>query len=280
MTAPVRGILIVSLLLPLSGAKTQPVASVLGGYYVHGSYSSATVSNTFSASLRVPVERVDALFACVERTGLSDLLWSYDQTLVLLGGIKNLYPFYATAMGGYLGGTYAPVVSAGMHTPILSVGGYSDRIWMGYVELKYNWDLFFFGVAHAYLSYGGWKEVTSNQTSLIATWLATPRITATVRPVLTGMSDRNRLLSVGGTIRFVPSPGFAFTGGCMVGKRAYFIDTEALSVFNQDYTQTAAYSIQGVLDFAPWGRILLGYQLVTFTAYDIAFITGGFQITL
>jgi hypothetical protein len=230
--------------------------------------------------LRVPVQRVDALFACVERTGLSDPLWSYDQTLGLLGGMKNLYPFYVTAMGGYLGGTYTPVVPAGMQPSIHPVGTYSDRIWMGYIEVKYNWDLFFFGAGHGYLSYGGWKDLTSHQTSLIATWLATPRITATVRPVLTGISDRNRLLSVSGTVRFVPSPGLAFTAGCVVGKRAYFIDTEVLSMFNQDYTQTAAYSIQGVFDFARWGSVLLGYQRLTFTAYDITYVTGGFQLTL
>lgn len=260
--------LAITLIISSSGLRAQSFATMFSPsvYYTEGTYSNGTQSKSYSAYASISLNSFDYFIAGYDKMAIESSTWTYDQGLFVIGGLKNLYPFYLKLNYAGIQGTYRE-----------SATGYSyeDGVDILNAVVQYNVDLVFLGLTYTYENVSGNKDLQCHQFGLTGEWLIDPSFSASVSPLYTTLTGGRTLKSVSAGMSFSPWQPLVIHAFGVIGKRAYYFNPENLTVFNQDETQKKLWGVRG--EFLVGGAVTIvgSYQSTDFVGYSVEYFTIG-----
>ena len=235
-------------------------------YYTYGDYSNQNYSNSFAGYATLAIKNSDFITAAFEQLKINNDEWVYNQTMLTAGYTKTIFPFYlklnySHVMGGF---EYSRIPFS--PTDFLNVYN---------AGLIYNYYLFYFGGSFIYQDVNNLKPVVAKQFKFNIDWIASSKITFSISPLYTTVTDGRSLTSVYGKLKYTPLKLITITLGAMTGKRAYYFDENLLTIFNQDETQKKLYSARVEFNLTEQFKLPIVVQYSEFETYDIKYFTAG-----
>ncbi len=261
-------VLLGALILGVCPVFSQPSTTTFlpAGYYTAGLYSNGNRSNSYAGYATVALRGLDYVVAGYDGMTIQSSLWSYDQQFFVVGGMKNLYPFYVKVNVGRIDGTFR---LAGQRY------SYNDQTDILNGVFLYNVDLFYVGATYTFMSVRGYTNVRSNQIGLQGDWLLDPALSVSIRPLYSRVTDGRSLISVGGEVSYAPWRTLLLRMSGMVGKRAYYFNSDLLTVFNQDETQKSLWGIRMEYTVTSGLTLIGSYQSAGFSGYTVRYAAIG-----
>jgi hypothetical protein len=235
-------------------------------YYTAGSYSSGTRSDSYSGYASISFHGFDYLVAGYDKMLMESSTWTYDQHLFVVGGQKNLYPFYLKLNYGGLKGTFS-LPSARY--------SYDDHIDILNGGLLYNVDLFFVGPTYTYVNVRGYKTLQCHQVGLQGEWVIDPAFSVSLTPLYTTLTDGRSLVSATAGMTYSPVQPLVLQVSGVLGKRAYYFNPDLLTIFNQDETQESLWSVRAEYTIGGVATLIGSYQSTGFTGYTVKYLALG-----
>lgn len=239
-------------------------------YYTYGNYTNNNYSSGISGYGSVRFNDFDYLIIGYDNLQIFNNDWDFDQNMIALNAVKNLYPFYVSAAYAYINGKFS-------YKPFTY--NYRDRTHLLNAGLLYNMDLIFLGAGFTFMDLNGYKSVTAKQYYLKFHWQLSPSTLLKVIPLYSTINDGRKLYSASLGIDHKLFSNMDVMISMSIGERAYYFNPDLLTVFNQDETQkfnlSAKFSYKlGSLTVIP------NFILSKFESYNIKYFSLGLQITL
>lgn len=247
-------------------AQPPTTAFLPSAYYTAGTYSGGARSDSYSGYASISFQRSEYLVAGYDRMLIEASTWSYNQHLFVVGGQKNIYPFYLKINYGGLKGTFIlPSVRY----------SYDDQIDMLNGGVLYNMDLFFVGPTYTYVNVRGYKTLQCHQVGLLGEWIIDPAFSVSLAPLYTTLTDGRSLVSATALMAYSPAQELVLQVSGLWGKRAYYFNPALLTVFNQDETQENIWSVRAEYTVGGVVTLIGSYQSTEFTGYTVKYLALG-----
>ena len=249
-----------------------------GLFYTYGSYSNSVKSNSvaFYNTLQIS-ERLYLIngYDNLQIKTPTAMGWKYSQQLFLGGLYYNAYPYFLKGNYIYLLGKFNYSKEVGYN--------YTDVSHLFNFDFIYYQNLFYYGVAYDYFIANGILSMDSlrtrkiHQITLRWEYIISPDLFISLKPNYTKIDDGRDLFSAEIKFRYLVYPRFVLTSGGFYGARAYYFDSDLLTLFNQNFTQE--YRIFGQLDYYPIDKLSIsaGYQHTKFSDFSINYIIAGLR---
>ncbi len=241
------------------------------GYYTYGNYSNGNYSNEYSIYTSVYQNRDNRITAGYDNLIINNKEWNYKQQTILIGGLKAIYPFYLKLNYAFVQGNfnYSPYPY-----------NYTDKTNLANIHAIYNLGKTYLGFSYTYLNLKGIKNLTGNQLNFTFDWIVNSKLTLSIYPNYTIVTDGRNLSSVSARVSYLPVSWFKIITGGFLGKRAYYFNPSYLTLLNQNETQTGAYNIKAEFYFVKPIDIIAAYQYLQFQKYKIVYFTAGLKFNL
>lgn len=256
------------LFLILSSAGFADSLSVYPGfYYTYGNYSSNASSSSYAGYIPVVFNMKHTAVFGYDNLKIKTPDWNYDQQTYNAGMVFAFDPIYLKFNYAYVKGDYSEPASGYSYvdkTNILNLETFFriGRVYLGasYVRLKMD---------------GGILQQQTDQITGRLEWIISRRFFLSVKPSYIKVKDGRKLTSVAARIQFLPVNQLLLKLGGMAGKRAYFFNTDLLTLFNQDETQKN--QVFGQLEFSPVKNftLVLSVQHTEFDTFSINYYIAG-----
>ncbi len=242
-------------------------------YYTYGNYSTTSYSNDISAygSFKL-ASKGDYLIAGFDKLKINDPKFDFDQRMIVVGIIKNVYPFYLKLNYANINGDF--------NSKLNDFTQYTDKTNLINGGLLYNFDLFFIGFTYTYLNLDGLKSINSHQVETNFIWQASQKFILSIKPLYTYVTDGRRLFSTNVKFDLPVSNIFKLSADISVGERAYYFNPDLLTIYNQDETQKTTASVRVEYQFIKAVRVIASYQYAEFNNFNINYFTGGLKFNL
>jgi hypothetical protein len=235
-------------------------------YYTYGDYSNQNYSNSFAGYATLAIKNSDFITGAFEQLKINNDEWAYNQTMLTAGYTKAIYPFYIKLNYSHVMGGLDYVRIPFTPTDFLNVYN---------TNFIYNYYLFYFGTSFIYQDVNGLKSVVTKQFKFNIDWIASSKITFSISPLYTTVTDGRSLTSVYSKLKYTPVKLLTITIGAMAGKRAYYFDENLLTIFNQDETQKKLYGARVEFNLTEQFKLPIVVQYSEFETYDIKYFTAG-----
>jgi hypothetical protein len=235
-------------------------------YFTYGDYSNKNYSNSFAGYATLAIKNADFITGAFEQLNIKNDEWTYDQTMLTAGYTKTIYPFYVKL-------NYSHVMGEFDYLPFPFT--YKEFLNVYNTSLIYNYYLFYFGTSFTYQDVNGLESVVAKQFKFNIGWIASSKISFSISPLYTTVTDGRALTSVYGKLKYSPIKLLTITLGAMAGKRAYYFDENLLTIFNQDETQKKLYSARVEFNLTEQFKLPIVVQYSAFETYDIKYFTAG-----
>jgi len=249
-------------------------------FYTYSNYSDGGTANSVSGFATLGINYRDFITA-----GYSQLLikhptsasnsnngYEYNQKMLSLGGTKNVYPFY-------IGFFYSRVIGDYRSNP--AGFSYTDNLNVFDMNLLYNSDLYFFGLAGNYITLDGFYNMNIEHYSAVIKRLFGTNIIFSAAFIQSVVSDGRNLSSVKFDFDYIISNSFSLNGSGAFGQRAYFYDDQILTIFNQNETQKLNLSLSAKYFITSNLSLIINYSFTEFAAsrqsnaYNISYLATG-----
>lgn len=250
-------------------------------YYTHGAYSEGRKSNSFAFYNTVGITNNMYLIAHYDYLPIKSNDWEYLQQTFLGGIIANIFPFF-------LKFNYAHYKGKFNYLPIPDE--YSDYTNLYSADLFHFTDGYYFGAAfnhlnmigEAYDDFGfkGFSKKAVNQLTLRVEKILSYDIFLSVKPSYTKVSDGRELYSVALKMHYLLLPDVLIKLGGFAGERAYYFDSDLLTIFNQDPTQKYQVFAQADFSITDELKFIAAYQHTKFTLFEINYFIAGIRTSL
>jgi len=237
-------------------------------FYTNGDYTTNVQSN--SAAFYNTAQLMDKFYLINHyeflRINAND--YSYDQQTFLAGGIVNLFPFYIKFNYAHYKGNFDYK---------LSEYKYEDFTNLYNLDLLYYIDWFYFGAAYTHLNQIGFAKANSNQITLRIERILSNEFFISLKPSFTKLYNGKNLFSASVKLHYAPIPELLFKVGGFAGERAFYFDSDLLTIFNQNYIQKNQVFTQ--IEYSPVSYLwlILGYQQTKFTEFKINYLVAGIR---
>lgn len=238
-------------------------------YYTRGNYSNGNTSDSYSAYASIQLGYSDFIFLGTDNLLINNPAWKYDQKTIVIGGIKNLYPLYLKL-------NYAHIKGEFDYKPFPYK--YSDYINLYNAGFLYNVDLFYLGASVTYLNLIGFKAVESQQYELNIGWVISPGLSLFLKPNFSSVSDNRKLYSAGAKLTYLPVSSLIISLGGFIGSRAYYFNSDLLTIYNQNDTQKMGGDIRAEYWISEKLKVIGSYQYLKFDQFRINYFVGGIYL--
>ncbi|MHC1736497.1 MAG: hypothetical protein AB9882_00645 [Ignavibacteriaceae bacterium] len=247
-------------------------------YYTYGDYSNSMSSNSFAFFNTLQISERLYLLNSYDNLNIKtpgQIGWKYNQQLILGGLYYNAYPYFIKGNYAYILGKFN-FSSDGSYN-------YNDVSHLFNLDFIYYQNLFYYGASYNYFMANGILNADSlktrriHQLTLRWEYIVSPDLFLSIKPNYTKVDDGRDLLSVEVKSRYLLMNRVVLTAGGFYGSRAYYFDSDLLTLFNQNYTQK--YRVFGQVDFYPFDKISVsaGYQHTKFSEFSINYLIAGIK---
>ena len=237
-------------------------------YYTHGAYSNQNSSNSIAVYTTLKTNDDIYFIAGYDNLNINNPDWTYLQQMFAAGTIFGINSFYVKINYAHIKGDFD-------YKPFLD--RYSDFSNLYNADVFYYFEGNYVGAAYTHLNQIGFKAQKVNQITLRLERIFANDFFASVKPSVSLLSDKRKLYSAAVKFHYLISPEWLAKAGGFIGKRAYYFDSDLLTIFNQDDTQKfqAFAQIEYVLN--PSLRLIGNYQYSKFAAYSINYFVFGIR---
>jgi len=243
-------------------------------YFTYGDYSNKNLSKSFAFYNTSEITKNAFLTIHYDNLSISAKDWSYLQQTFLANSYVNLFPFG-------MKGTYAQFKGDYSYKPNKFI--YNDYTNLYSADLFYYNNLYYFGLSYTYLSVNGILNIKglthqkSSQLTLRLEKILSNDLFLSVKPNYSQLTDGRKLLSVSGKVHYLLSSQLLLKAGGMIGKRAYYFDSDLLTIYNQDDTQKSLYFGQIEYSFNNSLKLITAFQRTNFQSYAINYFVVGLK---
>jgi len=252
--------------------KADSLSVYPGFYYTYGNYSSNASSRSFAGYLPFVFNLKHTFVLGYDNLRINTPDWIYDQQTYNAGTILSFDPVYLKFNYAYLNGDYSEKTTT---------YSYADKTNILNFETIFRIRLFYLGISYAHLNMdGGILQQSTDQFTGRIEWAVDPRVYLSVKPGYVKIKDGRKLTSVAAKIHYLPVNQVLIKAGGMFGQRAYYFDSDLLTLFNQNETQKKQYF--GQFEYSPSSkfRIILSYQHAEFETYSINYYIAGIKTNI
>lgn len=252
-------------------------------YYTYGNYSDKSTSKSFAFYNSLQLSFKNYLINSYDNLLIKTSDWNYKQQTFSAGIYSVYFPYFFKFNYSHIKGDYRLKDFPDFDESSLN---YSDFTNLYSLDFIYYQNLFYFGAALTYqnaigkLSINQLEKQRVGQITLRFENIFSPDIFLSVKPNYTFCTDGRKLFSVAAKIHYLISPYWLIKAGGFAGKRAYYFDTDLITIFNQPQTQYWQGFVQ--LDYFPslFWKFTLNYQYTKFETYKINYFTAGVKTAL
>lgn len=237
-------------------------------YYTNGSYNEGRTSNSFAFYNVLQLSSNIYLINHYDNLKIKSNEWDYLQQTFLAGTFISLFPFYLNFNYSHYKGdfNYLPFTYE-----------YSDYTNLYSAEAFYYTDGYYLGAAYTHLNQIGYINQASNQVTLRIEKILSDKIFISIKPNYTRLNSGQNLFSAAIKMHYLISPELLLKFGGFGGERAYYFDTDLLTIFNQDDIQKYQLFAQGEYSFIKELKLILAYQHTKFNSFEINYLVIGLK---
>jgi hypothetical protein len=238
-------------------------------YYTFGKYSTGERSTSISGYVTLSFNLKSFLTLGYDNLNLDYISGNYLQKNYTASFLQNSFPSYYKASYSHL---------RGEDNPIGSTAAATDNINLVSMEYYFFSNMFYFGIAGTYLNENNNLEnLNVFQITPRIEWVLSSKLFLSLKPNYTYVSDKRSLFSIAGYVSWNASGNLYLKVGGFLGERALYFDTDLLTIYNQNVTQTQLYSVQ--LDYIAIKntKLTAGYQRSKFSTYSINYFFVGLR---
>jgi hypothetical protein len=240
-------------------------------YYTNGSYSEGRVSNSISFYNVLQLSGNFYLINHYDHLEVKSSEWNYMQQTFLGGLFIDVFPLLMKFNYAHYKGDYN-------HIPFHYK--YSDFTNLFSTDVFYYTDEFYLGAAYMHLNETGYKKQITDQVTLRFEKILSYHFFISFKPSYSRLLDGRNLFSAALKSHYLVNPDLLLKFGGFGGERAYYFDTDLLTIFNQDDTQRYQLFAQAEYSFFKELTIILSYQHTKFTAFEINYLVAGLKANL
>ncbi len=243
-------------------------------YFTYGNYSSKDLSKSYAFYNTIGITKNYFLTVNYDHLLISGKDWNYLQQTFLASNYLNFFPFGVKLAYAHLKGDYS-------YTPYPYT--YSDYTNLYNLDLFYYKNLYYLGFSYTYLHAKGNLNITrltqqnASQLTLRFEKIFSNDFFLSIKPNYSQISDGRKLYSLSGKFHYLLSSQLLLKAGGMIGKRAYYFDSDLLTIYNQDYTQTSLYFGQLEYSVSSSIKLISSYQHTKFQNYSINYFILGIK---
>jgi len=243
-------------------------------YFTYGNYSSKEVSKSYAFYNTIAITNNYFMTVHYDNLTITGKNWNYLQQTFLVGNYINLFPLGVKFSYAHLKGDYSSPPSSFT---------YSDFTDLYNLDLFYYKNLYYIGISFTYLNANGILNTAGltqqkvSQLTLRLEKIVSNDFFISIKPNYSELSDGRKLYSLSGKVHYLLSRDLLIKAGGMIGKRAYYFDSDLLTIFNQDYTQTSLYFGQLEYSASPHTKIISSFQRAKFQNLSINYFVLGIK---
>lgn len=237
-------------------------------YYTNGNYNNKSVSNAYSFFSSLQLTEKVFLINEYEELGIDNPAYSYNQHTFLAGTYAVYFPWYLKLNYAHLMGDYKGKSDKSKYSDL-------TNIYNADASIFYEW--FYLGAVVTYLHQSGYKEQSTGQVTLRIERVISDEIYLSLKPNYSTLLDGRKLWSVAMKAHYLITPSLLMKAGGFLGERAYYFDSDLLTIFNQEYTQKNQVFGQAEYSFTPAFKTILSYQHTTFSDFSINYFVAGIK---
>jgi hypothetical protein len=134
-----------------------------------------------------------------------------------------------------------------------------------------------FTKANGFLTPDSLREQTILQIVLRIEYYFNRELFFSVKPAYTNAQDGRKLISATWKVLYRPFDEFLLKASAAIGQRAYYFDTDQLTIFNQDQSQRSLYSLQAEYSL-PFNTDIIAAAISTqFANYHVNYFAAGIR---
>lgn len=194
--------------------------------------------------------------------------WDYKQNFISAGNIYYTEPIFLNIYFGYINGSF--------NSKIYDYN-YSDKTYFVQAETKYQNYPYYFGISYNFLNLDGFYNKKVNNITGKIDWIPHWRLSISPYFSHTDSDDGRKLFGAGLKANYLLLYDLLLKLNLFKGERAYFYDSETLTIFNQDETQKQLLSIKGEYFFTYGFSFNAAYLYTDFNGYNINYFSFGLK---
>ena len=254
-------------------AQTEKNYIIPSVYYTHGAYTEDKSSTSISAYSLFTIDQFDYIIAGYDNLVIHDPLFNYNQNSIVLGGMKNLFPFILTGSIFYSNGKYDYKPETFLYeddTFVLNFGG------------KYNVDLLYLLFDYSFAATSGFINYNTHQISGGLDYYLSPQFSLHGKIIYSHPIKNGRLNSISltnptvnkdllsGNLRFnfIPNSDLLFSIEAFIGSRLSYFNPTSLTIFSQYEVQNNLYLARAEWQVSKLIRFIASYQYTEFEGFD------------
>ena len=250
-------------------------------YYTHGAYTNTDYSNSLAFYNTINISRGFYLINHYEHLTINDPSWNYLQQAFLAGASINTFPFYIKL-------NYVHYKGELKYSSPSYFSDYNDYTNLYNLDFLFYTKMFYIGAAWTHENLIGVRNEITDQLTLRIDKVFSPFLYISLRPNFTYTRQVNntffpkpdhvrRLYSASLNGYYLINNSLFLKAGGFVGERAYYFDSDLLTIFNQDNDQL--YQIYSQLDYTLFGslKLMLSYQHTRFDNFSINYYIAGIK---
>ncbi|MBI5729545.1 MAG: hypothetical protein HY963_00250 [Ignavibacteriales bacterium] len=240
-------------------------------YYTFGKYSTGGNSNSIAGYATLSFNGKSFVTLGYDNLNIEYTTGKYLQQNHTFSYLQNLFPSYLKVSYSYIGGKY---------TQTGQTSSSFDNTHLISLEYFFYSNMFYLGLAASYIKQSGYTQLNVYQITPRIEWILSNKVYLSTKPNYTYVSDQRNLFSVAGYISWNSIQDVYLKLGGFVGKRAFYFDTDLLTIYNQNETQTNLFTAQ--MDYIPskYFKLTAGYQHTNFTGYSIDYFILGIRTAI
>lgn len=240
-------------------------------YYTNGVYREGRTSNSLAFYNVLQLTKNFYLVNHYDHLEVKSSEWDYMQQTFLAGIFIDVLPLLMKFNYAHYKGDYN-------HLPFHYK--YSDFTNLYSGDIFYYTDGFYLGAAYTHLNKIGYENRMINQVTLRLEKILSDDIFISLKPSYTKLSDGQNLFSAAIKMHYLINSNLLLKLGGFGGERAYYFDTDLLTIFNQDDIQRYQLFAQAEYSFIKELKLIIAYQHTKFNLFEINYFIAGIKASL
>ncbi len=237
-------------------------------YYTYGSYDSERNSQSIATYNSFTLNHKSFFILAFDNLTISDPDWNYKQQSLTSGFIFYLFPFTLKANYMHIKGNfdYLPFPFP-----------YSDYTNLYNADATLYINPLYAGVSYTFNNKIGFKHQQVHQVTGRIEYIPHYSFFLSLKPSYSNLNDGRELFSVALRLQYLFHSNFVAKAGGFAGERAYYFDSDLLTIYNQDETQKYQFFAQ--IDYIPLPAIaiIFSYIHTGFDNYSINYFVTGIR---